>query len=198
MSDSRYIVRATKFFCGDESGFDIGGADEPYWVFSTRDANGAVHTIRSKEFGDVDSGETRKFPDRNDQNVIWPRQGAVKGAAGPIAISIQLWEADQGDKNEIVKKTQKAFDLGAKAPVIGDWIKLASSVVKDKIAGFVGDDLMGSKTLLFTESQLARKLPRVRNVLRVKHHFSGSGGDLPFEIAGSLDYDLFLAITRVA
>ena len=113
MADPRYIVRAVKFVCVDESGFDFAGSDEPYWVFTARGADPVVHTTRSKVFGDVDSGDVRPFATENGRNVVWPRKGATAGAPGPIALSIQLWEADQGDPEEIAKQTERVFDLGA-------------------------------------------------------------------------------------
>lgn len=198
MGDPRYIVRAAKFVCVDESGVDIFGSDEPYWVFTARGADPNVHTTRSKVFGDVDSGDTRPFASDNGRNVIWPRKGATAGAAGPIALAIQLWEADQGDPSEISEKTERAFDLGAEAPVIGEWVRRVPGIVRDQIADFIGDDLMGSKTLSFSASRLARRLPRVGSRLTQKHRFGGNSGDLPFEVAGGPDYDLFIEVTRVA
>jgi hypothetical protein len=195
---SNYVVRTIKFVCVDESGVDFVGSDEPYWVFTARDSGGNVNTTRSKEFGDVDSGETRSFATDNNRNVIWPAKGAVKGAPGPIALSIQLWEADQGDHDAIAKQTEQLFNLGSQAPVVGEWINLVPQIVRDQISNFVGDDLMGSKTLLFSDSRLARQLPRPGAKLVQKYRFGGNSGDLPFEIAGGPDYDLYLEITRVS
>lgn len=194
---ARYIVRAVKFTCLDESGADFFGSDEPYWVFSTRGQNGEVHTTRSREFGDVDSGDTRSFA-KNSNAIIWPPKGATKGAPGPIALSIQLYEADQGDKDETVKKTHLAFDLAEKAPFVGSWVKEVPGIVRDQLTDLIGDDLMGSKTLLFPANRLERQLPVVGASLTEKHRFGGNSGDLPFEIAGGPDYDLFIQITRVA
>lgn len=198
MSDSKYVVRAVRFKCVDESGSDFLGSDEPFWVFSARDPSGRIHTTRSKEFKDVDSGEVREFDASDGQNVIWPRKGASVGASGSIALSIQLWEADQGDHDAIARNTQKAFELGGKASVIRDWIRKVPGVVKDQIVDFVGDDLMGSKTLLFTEARLARQLPRPGAKMTETHRFGGNSGDLPFEIAGGPDYDLVIEIGRVS
>lgn len=198
MSDPKYVVRAVKFKCVDESGADFLGSDEPFWVFSARDPGGRIHTTRSQEFKDVDSGEQRKFEAGNGQNVIWPRKGASSGDSGSIALSIQLWEADQGDHDAIARDTQKAFELGGLAPVIGDWIRRVPGVVKDQIADFVGDDLMGSRTLLFPAARLARQLPRPGARMTQTLRFGGNSGDLPFEIAGGPDYDLVIEIARVS
>jgi len=198
MGNARYVVRIKTFVCVDESGVDFTGSDEPYWIFTARGAGPEVHTTRSKVFGDVDSGDTRSFAADNDRNVVWPRKGAAAGAPGPIALTIQLWESDQGDPAEIAKQTERAFDLGSQAPVIGEWVRRVPAIVRDQIAEFVGDDLMGSKTLSFPAARLARQLPRVGSKLTQKHRFGGNSGDLPFEVAGGPDYDLFLEVTRVA
>jgi hypothetical protein len=198
MSEPRYAVRIVKFDCVDESGVDFIGSDEPYWVFTARDPNGKVHTTRSKVFGDVDSGETRRFQTDGDRNVIWPRKGATQGAQAPIGLSIQLWEADQGDPDVVAKRTEQAFDLGELAPVVGDWVRLVPPIVRDQLADFIGDDLMGSTTLHFPASRLARQLPRQGATLIRKVRLGGRSGDLPFEIAGGPDYDLHIKVTRVA
>lgn len=200
--DRRYVVRAVKFFCSDESGRDFPGSDEPYWIFTGRGPSPEIHTTRSKVFGDVDSGDTRPFEAANDRNVIYPERGATEGGAGPIALSIQLWESDQGDPVETLKQTRRAFDLAAQAPVIGTWVRLVPGIVRDQIidqvASTIGDDLMGSATLSFPASRLTRQLPSVGARFTQKIHLGGRSGDLPFEIAGGPDYDLFLEVTRVA
>lgn len=198
MSEAHYVVRVIKFKCVDESGFDFAGSDEPYWIFTARDANGKVSTTNSKVFGDVDSGDTRKFATGNGRNVVWPRKGASNGAAGPIALSIQLWEQDQGDPADVAKKTQKALDLGGQAPIVGKWIRKVPSVVRDQLVDLIADDLMGSKTLVFSASRLARRLPRAGAKFQAKHRFGGNSGDLPFEVAGGPDYDLFIEVERVS
>lgn len=195
---SNYALRVTKFKCGDESGVDWTGSDEPYWVFTSRDPNGSVVTSRSKKFGDVDSGETRSFPKEDNKNVVWPKVGATQGAPGPIALSIQLWESDQGDRDAIAEKTRKAFDLGAQAPIVGEWIRRVPSIVQDKISQFAGDDLMGSRTLLYSERRLQQRLPQVGSTFVEKHHFGGNGGDLPWKVAGGPDYYLFIEVKRVS
>jgi hypothetical protein len=70
-------------------------------------------------------------------------------------------------------------------------------IVRDQIADFIGDDLMGSKTLSYSATRLARRLPRVGATLTERHRFGGNSGDLPFEVAGGPDYDLFLEVARV-
>jgi hypothetical protein len=193
-----YVVRIIKFKCVDESGLDFFGSDEPFWIFTARDPNGKVSTTNSKEFSNVDSGDQEKFPTDNNRNVIWPRKGDTAGAPGPIALSIQLYEKDQGDPADVAKKTQQAFDLAAQAPVVGQWVRLVPSVVKDKLGDLIADDLMGSKTLLFPASRLARQLPSPGSKRVETHRFGGNSGDLPFEISGGPDYDLTIVLARVS
>ena len=194
---SNYTVRIIKFTCVDESGIDFLGSDEPVWMFSAN-SNGTVNTTRSREFSDVDSGETFKFQTDNNRNIIWPKKAAIGGAPGPIGLSIQLWEKDQGDFDEIERNTQKALDLGSKVSGVPDWVKKVPSIVVDGIFKFVSDDLMGSKTLLFSEKRLRRILPTVGLKVRQTFRFGERGSDLPFGIAGSPDYDLVLEIARVS
>jgi hypothetical protein len=194
---ARYLVRALKFRCGDESGYDWPGSDEPFWIFSTTDGNGNATSIKSQTFGDVDSGDVRSFRNENNRNVIWPAQGDSRGAAGPIALSIQLWESDQGDSESIRKKTETALSIAA-ATGVASWAAAVPPVVRDAIAQFAGHDLMGSNTLLITELQLNRHLPNVGDSFTRKDHYGGSGGDIPWTVAGGPDYDLWLQVVRVA
>ncbi|WP_221392036.1 hypothetical protein [Dyadobacter sp. NIV53] len=196
MSD--YVLRIIKFTCVDESGIDFLGSDEPFWIFTAKVNNGEVNTASSRQFGDVDSGNTEKFLTDNNRNIIWPKKGAVQGAPGPIGLSIQLWDKDQGAKDTIEKQTEKAFDLGSQAPIVGDWVRRVPSIVRNQISAFIGDDLMSSKTVLFTNAQLDRHLRNVGSKLKQKIRFGGTGGDLPFEVAGGPDYDLFIEVERVS
>ncbi len=82
-------------------------------------------------------------------------------------------------------------------PGHGEWIKRVPEIVKDQLSSLIGDDLMGSKTLLFPVSRLSRLFPRPGLKKTEKHRFGGNSGDLPFEIAGGPDYDLFIQIERV-
>jgi hypothetical protein len=198
MEMAQYVMRIIKSDCVDASGVDFFGSDEPLWVFTARGRDGVVHTTRSKEFSNVDSGKTFDFATDNDRNIVWTRKGASKGASGPIALSIQLWDVDQGEPEEIAEKTKKAFDFGEQVPVVGEWIEKVPSVVRDGIAKFIGSDLMGSKTFLYPAARLAKQLPSVGAKFREKHRFGGHDGDLPFAVAGGPDYGPHIEVTRVA
>jgi hypothetical protein len=196
MSEPLYVVRATKFVAVDETGPDWLGSDEPYWVFSARVAGG-TNTSRSKVFGDVDSGDTGVFDAVNGRNVVWPRRGATTGAAGPIGLSIQLWEADGGDPDSVAKKTELAFELAGHAPLVGDWVRLVPGIVRNEIAKLAGDDLIGSRTILFPSSLLRKRLAQPGASLALKYRLGTTAGDLPLQIAGAPDYDLYLTVTRI-
>jgi hypothetical protein len=193
---ARYIVRITKFDCVDESGVDWTGSDEPVWVFTAKQDNSQARTTRSKEFS-VDSGDTRRFETDGSRNVIWPKPRASEGALGPISLSIQLWEIDHGDPENIAKKTELAFNAAGVIPGL-QWVREAPPIVRDQIANLFADDLMGSRTLFFSKATLARRLPRVGDRYVGKYRFGGNSGDLPFEVAGGPDYDLYIEITRIA
>jgi hypothetical protein len=190
---ARYIVTATKFDCVDESGLDLVGSDEPYWVFTANSA-GKVTTSHSEVFGDVDSDETRAF---RQPRTVWPAKGNTAGAEGPIGLSIQLWESDQGQVEDVKTKTEAALTLAQLAPKVGAWAAAARPIVREFLNLF-GDDLMGSRTLLWTKSRLTQRLPEPGASFTVKHRFGGRSGDIPVEIAGGPDYDLYLQVTRVA
>jgi hypothetical protein len=82
--------------------------------------------------------------------------------------------------------------------VIGEWIRRVPKVVSDQIADFVGDDLMGSRTLHLPAARLARQLPRPGAKMTQTFRFGGKSGDLPFEVAGGPDYELTVEIARVS
>lgn len=57
----RYRVNAVKFTAVDESGIDLTGSDEPYFVFHSLGADGAPHRTQSRVFRDIDTGDTVRF-----------------------------------------------------------------------------------------------------------------------------------------
>lgn len=197
----QYIVKAVKFKCVDESGIDWTGSDEPYWIFTnTTDGSdsGDRETFSSREFGDVDTGNVRYFNMSNGagKNVIWPKKGTTQGAAGPIGLSIQLWESDQGDKYNIEKITKAAFDGVGLLPGVGTLISKTPDLIKNQIISLASDDIMGSLSLVFNKTTLQRRLRHEGESFQQKFRFSASG-ELPFGIGGSPDYDLTLEVVRV-
>jgi len=198
MAEPRYVVRALKFHCGDESGLDWSGSDEPVWIFTANDEpTPDVRTRRSKEFSNVDSGDTQSF-DMPDNNLVWPQDDGATGATGPIGLSIQLWEVDQGDADTIAKRTEQALNVAEWVPFVGQWVGKVRGFVAGSLVSLISDDLMGSQTISYTKQRLAQRLPSVGSKITDKFHFSGNSGDIPFGLGGSPDYDLYLEVTRVA
>jgi hypothetical protein len=195
---ARYVMTAERFRCGDESGLDMLGSDEAVFVFTGKDSSGNVNTHRSNTFGNVDSGDTRDFDSTNGANIIWPKKGATQGDAGPIAVTIQLWERDQGNPDTIARRTEQLFELAGQHPTHGEWVRRIPPIVRAQLVRLLADDLIGSSTLLFEERALARRLRTAGQSFVQKIHLSGQSGDLPFEVAGGPDYDLFLRVTRLA
>ncbi|MEJ2866630.1 hypothetical protein WCD74_02560 [Actinomycetospora sp. OC33-EN08] len=198
---TNYTVRAMIFKCVDESGVDWTGSDEPYWVFSALDAAGtALKTNRSKTFGDVDTGETKRFksgPSGAGENIVWPDRGVGAGAPGPIALSIQLWDSDQGDPAKTEATTNAVFQAAALLPPT-QWVSAVPAIVREKLIGFIADDMMGSRTILLSQKRLDERLPAKGSFFEQKFRFSGSSGDLPFDVAGGPDYDLTLQVERTS
>jgi hypothetical protein len=196
-----YTVRAMTFKCLDESGADFTGSDEPYWVFTALDSQGAaLATNRSREFGQIDSGDTKRFKSGGPgagQNIVWPDKGQGQGAQGPIALSIQLWDADQGDPEQTRKFTEAAFAaLGVIPPTV--WVNTIPNIVRTQLIQTIADDIMGSRTLLFPTRRLDNELTRPGDFFEQTFRFSGSSGDLPFDIAGGPDYELTLQVERTS
>lgn len=193
---SNYIVRALKFTCVDESGPDWGGSDDPYWIFTALDpAAQQVKTTRSRVFGEVGPGETRLFP---TNSVVWPKQGDIGGAPGPIALSVQLWEEDQGNAETTRKTTEKELASVGYLPQVTDWAAQVASIVQLSIVGALADEIMGAKTFLFQQSRLNKLLKNPGDSYTERFLFGGSSGDLLFEVAGVPDYYLFLQVQRVS
>jgi hypothetical protein len=144
MANEKYLVNVDKFRCGDESGLDRLGSDEPYWVFTAKSDSDKAHSMRSQVFGNVDSGDVRQFDTAKGHNIVWPSDGSAAGAPGPIGLSIQLWEKDRGDPDQVRKATETVLDI---AGAVGPWIGIVPGLISNQIVKLIGDDLMGSHTL---------------------------------------------------
>jgi len=193
---ARYTIKIVKFGCVDEPGCDFVGSDEIFWVF-TANAGGQVRTTTSRVFGNVDTGDCYDFPTDRDRNIVWPHKGAAQGADGPIGLSIQLWESDQGKPESIGHDTAAVLSLLQAARGVGNWVTAVGPVVRSTLVDLTSDDLMGSTTLLYTASRLQKQLPAVGGSMLEKHRIGRAGGDLQYEVAGGPNYDLHLKITRV-
>jgi hypothetical protein len=187
MANPRYRLEAVGFKCVDESGIDIFGSDEPRWFCSWTNGK-APKTVPSREFGDIDSGDTRRW---NPPLRITPT-----AVAAPLAVSIQLYEIDQGDPEKMRVAVERAVTAANLASLVtsGTPVSLPDSV-KKQLVNLLGNDLMGSATVAFSEASL-RKLRRPGHSLVRTLEIGGKSGDLPFEVAGGPDYEITLRVVR--
>lgn len=187
-----FKIEATQLYAGDESGYDWAGSDEPMVVFTSATANGDPYTSSTPEFGDVDSGDSRSL---NNLCVI---ASCTNGFTQQIALSMQLFEIDQGNPDAVREHVEQAATAIEWATVIfgGSKHELPDWFI-DYVTGLLGNDLMGSKTVTFDPQELRQQLPQVGDSLTVGYHLGGHSGDLPWEVAGGPDYDLSLRVTRL-
>jgi hypothetical protein len=155
-SPRRYKVEALRFRAIDESGYDFLGSDEIIAIVRV-----PAHNVltASKIFGDVDGGETRSFA--RNQSCILPIAGlnanfnvvradhgdtwtcSANGAPGPFAFTVEMYEKDDGFFHDCIR-----LELGCEfstGPSSGN------------------DDLVGRRTLVFPESELAAVMPNVND-----------------------------------
>lgn len=191
-----YRVKMLKFRAADESGYDWLGSDEVYWVVSSVGADGTAATFKTRTFGDVDTGETRTFG--ASEGCAFPTTCGSAVAPDGIGMSIQLIEEDNGDAAAIVAKAaswfKKAGDLGDFADPT-TWLLKAMGymgTVADYISSWLEDDLLGSRTLTYSPSQLASRLPAPGRSYTETRYFGG------LDTSGGADYYLTLRVTRVS
>jgi hypothetical protein len=192
LSIPAFKIEATKLYAGDESGYDWAGSDEPMVVFTSAIANGDPYTSATPEFSDVDSGDTRSL---NNLCVV---ASCTDGFTRQIALTMQLFEIDQGNPDEVKEHVEQAATaiewatviFGGSKHEVPDWFI-------DYVTGLLGNDLMGSKTVTFDPQVLRQELPQVGDSMTVGYHLGGNSGDLPWEVAGGPDYDLEIRITRL-
>jgi hypothetical protein len=187
----KYKVEMVDFKCLDESGNDWPFSDEPYWVISSVGLDGTSTTRRSVEFSDVDSGESRTFA--AGDRAVFPQPSGSASAPNGIGVSIQLWEADGGNKAGTVSTTSNYFKAaGAISSVTPApaWVPIALGSIgtaTSLIGEWWADDFMGSNTFAYTQKYLDDHVPAV--------------GDTHYELRdfhNGPDYRLKLKITRTA
>lgn len=191
----KYKVKAVSFHVIDESGIDLAGSDEPYWIFNSVGANGTAHTTRSHVFGNIDTGDTASFG--LTEGCIYV---SCSGAAAPfgIGISNQLWEQDNGDAAEVLRDVSDGFEtVGPLTSLVAapTWVGAALPImggVLDLIADLAEDDLLGSQTYAYSPLFLATKAPAVGSRFTDVRRYEGASA-----ILGGV-YDLTTVVTRVA
>ena len=193
-----FKVEAYKFYAADESDIDTyylwDPSDEPMFVFTSAIGSGASHTVRSKEYEDVDSGEWR------DMNSLCLLASCATGFSSPTTLSVQLFEMDGGSPDSVREKVERGAQLvkwGSLALTLGsNSVEVPDSFV-DYLTDLFGDDLMGSTTIRLDPRVFTPKLTTVGSWMTQKVRLSGGTGDL-FGIAGEADYDLYLKVIRLA
>ncbi len=203
----RFKAELVSFRVPDESGVDILGSDEPVFVLSAPDGNGGVRTVRSKEYSDVDSGDTEVF-----SPVICASVNCSAGGQG-FTFQVNLLEIDQGDPAVIAGKVHNAIKgagwLAAIATLLGTGDTttsaqaLAAADKVDKTAaqtlvGLLGDDLLGSETVAYTLPELLAAMPAVGNTYQEEIKLGKEEGDLVDYFDGGADYRVMVRLTRVA
>lgn len=186
----RYKVSAAQFKAIDESGADWTGSDEAYWVFSSVSTTGTAATRATQVYGSMDTGDTQSFG-LADQCVWGCGQSGAPAPFG-IGLSVQLWEQDLGDIDQIWHDTADFFQEAG--PVledipIADWVGKASTAVGkglNFILNWAEDDLLGTNTYAFSAEGLASALPN-----------RGSFVDTRIYENGDAKYSLTMYVSRV-
>ena len=176
----KYKVKAVSFHANDETGFDLAGSDEPYWVFCGVGMEGTQHCSASHVFGDIDTGDTASFGSTEGCLYI-----SCAGGAAPLGMgfSVQAWESDEADVPKTLSSMSMAFHaIGGFVVGQGDPIWLGSALNKigdaiDWITSFIwADDLIGTQTYTYSPAYLASRLPAVGGSFLDTRTYSGGGG----------------------
>jgi hypothetical protein len=159
----RYKVTASHFKAIDESGADWSGSDEAFWLFNSVGTTGTAATRATQVYGSMDTDDTQYFG-LVDQCVWGCGQAGAQAPFG-IGLSVQLWEQDLGNVDQIWHDTADFFqDAGPvlKDVPIADWVGKASTAVGkglDFILNWAENDLLGTNTYAFSAAGLASALP---------------------------------------
>ena len=189
-SQPRYAVKALAFHANDETGIDLLGSDEPYWIFNGVGLDGTQLSTASRVFGDIDTGDTANF--LADEGCMYM---SCSGGPAPLGMgfSVQLWESDQADVPDTLRDTAKLFrDVGGFIQGQGDVLWLGTACVKiadgiDWLISLYHDDLVGSQTYTYNPVYLAYRLPAVGGSFTDTRTFSDGDGE----------YTLLTQVTRV-
>jgi hypothetical protein len=190
---SRYSIKATTFRCNDETGADVFGSDEPYWIFGALGGTNPI-TTRSQTFEGVDSGDTFTFPALD--GCIWGESGTCAPLTMPeqVGVLVQLWEHDFGDPKAVQKGVAAAFAAASAiltAAGVTAWIGAVVSgvgAVTDWLLGFLDDDHIADQVFALSRAVIDEQLGKAGNTLQVVRRFTDGDGD----------YTLTLTVTRVA
>jgi hypothetical protein len=176
-----FRIKATSFHCTDETGTDLFGSDEPYWVFGAV-GDGISVTSRSQTFEDIDSGDTQSFG--GGEGVIWGLNGTPQPLPeGEIGVLIQLWEHDLGDPQKVQDAVAAAFAIAAavlKVSGAAAWVAAvvaAVGAVVKFLLSFLDDDHIGDQVFVFTRQTLLDQASKQGSSFDTTRRFSDGDGD---------------------
>jgi hypothetical protein len=167
-----YTVEVHGFTAIDESGADWTGSDEVFGLFHSNVGS----PVKTRTFGDVDSGEFRRIPSLERclapqrltsggrrygwlwvPHATWNCRPSQGGVAGPIHLNMELLEDD---------------DCNAFFPsCFNSWWPPG---IRDP-----NDDVIGVVDVTYSAAELARRLPRVGDVIVDKFTLGGPCGNQP-------------------
>ena len=188
-----YRVKAVSFHAVDESGIDLSGSDEPYWIFNSVGTEGTQRSTVTQVYPDVDSGDTVSFT--ASEGCLY-----LSCAGGPapygMGFSIQAWEHDLGEIPTTLSAIAMFFqEVGAVIDGYGvvPWVGAALTKVGDGLDYILrwawADDLIGSQTYGYEPAYLAGRLPTAGGTFTDTRTYSGGDGGT---------YTLTVAVTRTA
>jgi hypothetical protein len=189
----QYRVKAVSFHAVDESGFDLSGSDEPYWIFNSVGIEGTERSTVTQVFPDVDTGDTVSF--NASEGCLYR---SCTGGAAPFGMgfSIQLWDHDLGEIPTTLSVIVMAFHgVGAIVDQWGvvPWVGTALTKVGDGLDYILrwawADDLIGSQTYAYGPAYLAGRLPAAGASFTDTRTYTGGDGGT---------YTLTVAVTRTS
>ncbi len=181
-------VKATCFKCDDETGWDLAGADEPYWVFGALDIGGNhPSTARSRVFPDVDTGEFRRFTPAEGR--IWGPGGAPMELPSTLAVVVSLWEHVGGTLEEMDAVVQGVY--GATARYLAALRRASAPIAIVAGAGslitwlgtFLNEDYIADHTFILGRSVLEHAVTTGAGEARFRQRFTDGDGDYVLELA---------------
>lgn len=145
----RFIVEAIRMRADDETGFDFAGSDEIVGLFQSQG-----HGMVTGVYGDMDTGTTRDF--RTGQRCLWAAidpDGVYDhtwacdpaGSAGPIAVTVTLYEDDGSFRAGLTNPTQFCISpAGDDLNQDGCDLRLSSTVIGRSRISLSEADLIGA------------------------------------------------------
>ncbi len=217
---ARYRVEMTRFKCRDETGVDFFGSDEVVFAATSFKNKKKRHSDMTKEFGNVDSGDSRDMgqavgqcdPRKRDPHchrvsflppsfgflMKYPEATPARGLKPPFSVAIVGFEIDSGNKKQIKQDVEDIADAIEIAIQMGGGTAEIPSSAKRRIGQILGNDGLGVKYINFGKDDVVlASLDSVGDFNTVNARLTGGdGGDIP--LTGGGDYEVKLLVSRVA